>query len=96
MDQLIEIINIVTALIASCSAIAALTPTPKDDSMLAKAYKIVDLLAINVGKAKECAIRFKAIEERLERGSQRMDRMEMSIWGVYPFILASVFLAKYL
>ena len=45
---------------------------------------------------KECALRFKAIEERLERGSERMDRMEMSIWGVYPFILASVFLAKYL
>ena len=44
---------------------------------------------------KECAIRFKTIEERLERGSQRMNRMEMSIWGVYPFILASVFLAKY-
>jgi|TARA_R110001592_G_scaffold132093_4_gene346293 hypothetical protein len=45
---------------------------------------------------KECALRFKNIEERLERGSQRMDRMEMSVWGVYPFILASVFLAKYL
>ena len=45
---------------------------------------------------KECALRYKNIEERLERGSQRMDRMEMSIWGVYPFILASVFLAKYL
>jgi len=44
---------------------------------------------------KECALRFKAIEERLERGSQRMDRMELSIWAVYPFILASVFLAKY-
>ena len=28
---------------------------------------------------KECALRFKAIEERLVRGSQRMDRMEMSI-----------------
>jgi len=45
---------------------------------------------------KECALRFKNIEERLARGSERMDRMEMSIWGVYPFILASVFLAKYL
>jgi len=45
---------------------------------------------------KECALRFKNIEERLERGSVRMDRMEMSVWGVYPFILASVFLAKYL
>ena len=45
---------------------------------------------------KECALRFKAIEERLERGSQRMNRLEVSIWGVYLFILASVFLAKYL
>lgn len=45
---------------------------------------------------KECALRFKNIEERLERGSQRMDRMEISVWGVYPFILVSVFLAKYL
>ena len=45
---------------------------------------------------KECALRFKAIEERLERGSQRMNRLEVAIWGVYPFILASVFLAKYL
>ena len=53
MDQIIELINIATALIASCSANHALTPTPKDDTMLAKAYKIVDLLAINVGKAKE-------------------------------------------
>ena len=44
---------------------------------------------------KECALRFKAIEDRLARGSERMDRMEMSVWGVYPFILASVFLAKY-
>ena len=57
---------------------------------------MVDELAKIETHEKECALRFKAIEERLERGSQRMDRMEMSIWGVYPFILASVFLAKYL
>ena len=44
---------------------------------------------------KECALRYKNIEERLDRGSQRIDRVEMSVWGVYPFILASVFLAKY-
>ncbi len=55
-----------------------------------------DALAKVETHEKECALRFKAIEERLERGSARMDRMEMSIWGVYPFILASVFLAKYL
>ena len=50
---------------------------------------------------RECAVRFKAIEERLERGSARMDRMEnrlhnilMFVIGVYPFVLGSVFLAK--
>ena len=53
MDQLIELFNVITTVVAACSAIAALTPTPTDDSMVAKAYKIVDMLAINVGKAKE-------------------------------------------
>ena len=45
---------------------------------------------------RECAIRWDNITTRLERGSQRMDRLELSIWGVYPFILATVFLAKHL
>tara|TARA_R100000655_G_scaffold102650_1_gene148566 strand:+ start:670 stop:849 length:180 start_codon:yes stop_codon:yes gene_type:complete len=45
---------------------------------------------------RECAIRWDNIEARLERGSERMGRLELSIWGVYPFILATVFLAKYL
>ena len=44
---------------------------------------------------RECAIRWDNIKTRLERGSQRMDRLELSIWGVYPFILATVFLAKH-
>tara|TARA_B100000131_G_scaffold305922_1_gene332419 strand:+ start:981 stop:1163 length:183 start_codon:yes stop_codon:yes gene_type:complete len=51
---------------------------------------------------RECALRFKSIEERLERGSARMDRIESSInnllfaiLGVYPFILASIYLARY-
>ena len=49
-----------------------------------------------VDEVTKLGVHVKNIEERLERGSQRMDRIEMSIWGVYPFILASVFLAKYL
>ncbi len=35
------------------SAIAALTPTPKDDTIVGKIYKIVDWFALNVGKAKD-------------------------------------------
>jgi len=47
------IITIATAIVAAASAIAALTPTPKDDSWVKKAYKLVDWFALNVGKAKE-------------------------------------------
>ena len=43
---------------------------------------------------KECALRFKTIEERLERGSSRMARLEGLIWTMYPFILASIYLSK--
>ncbi len=37
------------------SIIAALTPTPADDKIVGKLYKIIDWFAINVGKAKENA-----------------------------------------
>ena len=50
----------VTSSIAAASAIAAITPTPKDDQFVnganrwvSKAYRILDLLALNVGKAKQ-------------------------------------------
>lgn len=48
-----DIIPIVTALVALMSAIAAVTPTPKKGSLLCKLYKLVDLIALNVGHAKE-------------------------------------------
>ena len=48
-----DILLALSAIVAAASAIAALTPTPTDDSLVAKAYKIVDWLALNVGKAKD-------------------------------------------
>ena len=47
------LIGILTGVVALASAIAALTPTPKDDGWIKKIYKVVDLLALNVGKAKD-------------------------------------------
>ena len=47
------LISIITGIVAVASAIAALTPTPKDDTIVGKIYKVIDLLAINVGKAKD-------------------------------------------
>tara|TARA_R110002020_G_scaffold22733_1_gene76430 strand:- start:1526 stop:1702 length:177 start_codon:yes stop_codon:yes gene_type:complete len=47
------LISILTGVVALASAIAALTPTPKDDTIVGKIYKVIDLLALNVGKAKD-------------------------------------------
>lgn len=45
--------GVVTAVIALASAIAALTPTPKQGSALAKIYSFIDVLALNIAKAKQ-------------------------------------------
>ena len=47
------LIGIITGVVAIASAIAALTPTPKDDNWVKKIYTVIDLLALNVGKAKD-------------------------------------------
>jgi len=48
-----SILFAVSAVVAAASAVAALTQTPKDDSIVAKAYKVLDWVALNVGKAKD-------------------------------------------
>jgi hypothetical protein len=48
-----SILFAVSAVVAAASAVAALTPTPKDNSIVAKAYKVLDWVALNVGKAKD-------------------------------------------
>ena len=53
MDTMIDIVNIITAIIASASAIAAITPTKKDDAFLAKLKPFIDIFALNFGNAKK-------------------------------------------
>lgn len=48
-----KLISAATAVVAAASAICAMTPTPKDDSIVAKAYKVIEWLALNVGQAKK-------------------------------------------
>lgn len=45
--------GVFTAVVTLASAIAAATPTPKKGGSLSKAYKIIDFLALNFGKAKD-------------------------------------------
>jgi len=53
MDTIADIANIATAVISVASVIAALTPTPKDDVWMAKVYRFINILAINIGRAKQ-------------------------------------------
>lgn len=45
--------NWATAIIAAASTFAASTPTPKEGTILAKVYKVIDFLSVNIGKAKD-------------------------------------------
>ena len=53
IDNFGTIMNIATAIVTAASGIAAMTPTPKDDSMARAAYRIIDTLALNIGRAKD-------------------------------------------
>jgi len=44
--------GVAAATVALASSIAAITPTPRKGSVLARLYSLIDLLALNIGKAK--------------------------------------------
>ena len=46
-------LEVITLVIGLASAVSALTKTPEKGSSLSKIYSVIDLLAINVGHAKE-------------------------------------------
>ena len=48
-----EWLGIVTGVVCAASIVCALTPSPKDDAMIGKLYKILEMLALNIGKAKK-------------------------------------------
>jgi len=45
---------------------------------------------------RECTIRYENIERRLDEGSAKFKKLEMLLWGVYPFIVATIVAAKFL
>tara|TARA_Y100001937_G_scaffold83534_1_gene113014 strand:+ start:329 stop:505 length:177 start_codon:yes stop_codon:yes gene_type:complete len=53
LQWIIVIVKIVPWVVMGASVVAAATPTPKDDMWIAKYYKVLDLFAINIGKAKD-------------------------------------------
>lgn len=52
-DHFDEALSIAFSIIAVASSIAAVTRTPADDEWIGKIYKVIDILALNIGYAKE-------------------------------------------
>lgn len=52
MDKLQQYFEIALALHALCSLITALTPTPADDKLVGKLYKLIEIGGLVIGKAK--------------------------------------------
>ena len=52
MHKLNEYLEVALAIHAAASAICALTPTPSDDKLVGKLYKIIEIAGLVVGRAK--------------------------------------------
>lgn len=52
LDNAEVIIQAITAVVTAASLISAITPSQKDDGVVKFLKKVIDLLAINVGNAK--------------------------------------------
>ena len=61
MDFVLNIISVVTGIVCAASIICSLTPTPKDDALIGRLYKIVEIAALNIGKAKEPSVKLKKL-----------------------------------
>ena len=53
MDLIVNLVTWITLIVTISSLVAATTSTPKDDVWIGKFYKFIDMLALNIGKAKE-------------------------------------------
>lgn len=53
LEEIYMYLQIATIVVSAASAIAAVTPTPKDDTFIGKLYKIIDIMALNFGYAKQ-------------------------------------------
>ena len=51
---------------------------------------VKDAMAELSAHQRECAIRYEHIERRLSEGSAKFKRLEMLLWGIYPFMVTII------
>lgn len=57
METLRDVVEVLLSLHATASLICSLTPTDQDDKILARIYPLIEMAALNVGRAKEKSVR---------------------------------------
>ncbi len=75
MEYIFDVFNVLTAAVALASAVAAMTPTPQDDVWVAKAYKLLDIIALNIGKAKQQVKTSMTVKTEMEIALEALDRI---------------------
>ena len=55
VPDLPPVLELVFGVVTAASAVTAMTATPKDDRILGKIYRLLDILALNIGRAKDRA-----------------------------------------
>lgn len=53
MHRFNDYLEVALAIHAAASAICALTPTPKDDTAVRKAYRLIEIAGLVIGRAKQ-------------------------------------------
>lgn len=53
INHLNELWIVISSVISGASAVTALTPTQKDDNILSQFKKLMNVLALNIGNAKQ-------------------------------------------
>ena len=44
---------------------------------------------------RECAVRYQLINQQLEQGNRKFDRLELMLISMYPFIIGTIVVAEY-
>ena len=70
METITDIITVVTSVVCIASIVCSLTDTPKDDALIARLYKILEIAALNIGKAKQSSAEVKPVEIKVEPQAQ--------------------------
>jgi|TARA_R100001198_G_C5036437_1_gene99434 hypothetical protein len=74
MEAITNIITVVTSIVCIASIVCSLTDTPKDDALIGRLYKILEIAALNIGKAKQSSAEVKPVKMTANASEKTTDK----------------------